>query len=75
VKNSYFGVQVITRLSRSPQCQGLELAWDSATNRTVYLSAGIHGDELAVPLTLLELLRADALPRQDNWVICPLMNL
>lgn len=46
----------------------------SATSRTVYLSAGIHGDEPAGPLALLELLRADALPRQDNWVICPLMN-
>ena len=43
-------------------------------NRTVYLSAGIHGDEPAGPLALLGLLRADALSRRDNWVICPLMN-
>lgn len=46
----------------------------SATSRTVYLSAGIHGDEPAGPLALLELLRGDALPRHDNWAICPLMN-
>lgn len=42
--------------------------------RSIYLSAGIHGDEPAGPLALLELLRSDALPRQHDWAICPLMN-
>lgn len=44
------------------------------SRRTIYLSAGIHGDEPAGPLALLALLEADALPRHHNWVICPLMN-
>jgi predicted deacylase len=44
------------------------------SSRAVYLSAGIHGDEPAGPLALLELLRADALPRHHDWVICPLLN-
>lgn len=46
----------------------------SAGGRRVYLSAGIHGDEPAGPLAVLDLLRADALPRCHDWVICPLMN-
>lgn len=46
----------------------------SPDQRAVYLSAGIHGDEPAGPLALLELLRSDALPRHHDYVICPLMN-
>lgn len=42
--------------------------------RRIYLSAGIHGDEPAGPLALLELLRSDALPRHHEFTICPLMN-
>jgi hypothetical protein len=44
------------------------------SRRTIYLSAGIHGDEPAGPVALLSLLQTDALPRHHNWVICPLMN-
>lgn len=45
-----------------------------AEKRTIYLSAGIHGDEPAGPLALLELLQADALPRQHNYYLCPMLN-
>lgn len=42
--------------------------------RQVYLSSGIHGDEQAGPIALLELLREDALPRKHQYWICPVLN-
>lgn len=42
--------------------------------RHVYLSAGIHGDEPAGPLALLELIRADVLPRDIHLWLCPCLN-
>ena len=40
----------------------------------IYLSAGIHGDEPAAPLSLLELLEAGVFDGRANWFICPLLN-
>jgi hypothetical protein len=40
----------------------------------IYLSAGIHGDEPAPPLTLLEMLEAGLFDGRANWFICPLLN-
>lgn len=40
----------------------------------IYLSAGIHGDEPAAPLTLLEMLDAGRFDARANWLICPLLN-
>lgn len=40
----------------------------------IYLSAGIHGDEPAPPLALLELLRAGGFDDRATWFICPLLN-
>jgi murein peptide amidase A len=40
----------------------------------VYLSAGIHGDEPAPPLTLLEMLEGGQFDERANWFICPLLN-
>lgn len=40
----------------------------------VYLSAGIHGDEPAGPLALLELLRAGFFAVDVDWTICPALN-
>ena len=40
----------------------------------IYLSAGIHGDEPAPPLTLLEMLEAGRFDTRANWFICPLLN-
>ncbi len=40
----------------------------------IYLSAGIHGDEPAPPLALLELLEAGGFERQATWFLCPLLN-
>jgi hypothetical protein len=40
----------------------------------IYLSAGIHGDEPAPPLALLEMLAAGIFDDRAHWFICPLLN-
>jgi protein MpaA len=46
----------------------------SGPRRRVYLSAGIHGDEPAPPLALLDLLERGILDDRANWFLCPLLN-
>jgi len=41
---------------------------------TVFLSAGIHGDEPCGPLAILEYLKSASLPDHCEWVIAPLLN-
>lgn len=51
------------------------LAWEKPGNGPcVYLSAGIHGDEPAGPLALLELLRGDFFTQDFHWFVCPTLN-
>ncbi len=40
----------------------------------VYLSAGIHGDEPAGPLALLDLLREGVFDERFSWAIVPMLN-
>jgi hypothetical protein len=40
----------------------------------IYLSAGIHGDEPAPPLALLDLLQRGIFDERAVWFICPLLN-
>lgn len=40
----------------------------------IYLSAGIHGDEPAPALALLEMLESGGFDHRANWFICPLLN-
>lgn len=40
----------------------------------IYLSAGIHGDEPAPPLALLDLIRRGVLDTRAVWFVCPLLN-
>src|SRR5688572_17591303 len=40
----------------------------------VYLSAGIHGDEPAPPLALLEMIEQGAFDARAVWFLCPLLN-
>jgi predicted deacylase len=40
----------------------------------IYLSAGIHGDEPAPPLALLDLLAAGTFDPRADWFLCPLLN-
>jgi protein MpaA len=54
---------------------GLLVAWEKpGTGPCVYLSAGIHGDEPAGPLALLELLQAGFFTPDFHWFICPTLN-
>ena len=41
---------------------------------TIYISAGIHGDEPAGPLAGLQLLREDSWPAGANLLLCPVLN-
>jgi hypothetical protein len=51
------------------------VAWDRpGSGPRVYLSAGIHGDEPAGPLALLELARLGAFSEGCDWTICPALN-
>jgi hypothetical protein len=52
------------------------LSWErtiSPEMPQIYVSAGMHGDEPAGPLAVLELLRG-GLCRDVNWVLCPVLN-
>ena len=40
----------------------------------IYISSGIHGDEPAPPLALLDMLEAGVFGRHATWFICPLLN-
>lgn len=40
----------------------------------IYISAGIHGDEPAGPLALLELLNRGVFDSRAVWFLCPLLN-
>lgn len=40
----------------------------------IYLSAGIHGDEPAAPLALLDLVARGVFDARAVWFICPLLN-
>ena len=46
----------------------------SPESTEIYLSTGVHGDEPAGPMALLELLRRDALPHQANYILFPMVN-
>ncbi len=54
---------------------GPVVVWDRpAAGPRVYLSAGIHGDEPAGPLALLEMMREGFFAAELGWVICPALN-
>lgn len=40
----------------------------------IYLSAGMHGDEPAAPVALLEMLEAGLFDARATWFLCPLLN-
>lgn len=45
-----------------------------APKATLYLSAGMHGDEPAGALAVLRMLKLDLLPRDMSWTVFPLLN-
>lgn len=54
---------------------GAITAWErKGDGPVVYISAGMHGDEPAGPLALLEMMEAGWLPGNFHWFICPVLN-
>ncbi len=54
---------------------GQLVAWERpGSGPRVYLSAGIHGDEPAGPLALLELLGSGFFAADCHWLVCPALN-
>jgi predicted deacylase len=50
-------------------------AWQrTGAGPRIYLSAGIHGDEPAGPLALLDLMAAGFFTPDRHWTICPSLN-
>lgn len=67
---SGFSAAVLMEFDAGPM-----IAWERPANcPKVYLSAGIHGDEPAGPLALLELLRGGFFNQDIHWSICPTLN-
>lgn len=55
--------------------EGEVLGWRRGEGKPlVYLSAGMHGDEPAGPLALLELLREGVLDERLGWALLPALN-
>ena len=52
----------------------LALTRETSGAQTVYLSAGVHGDEPAPVEALLALLRAGVFDERFSWRICPVLN-
>jgi len=51
------------------------VVWERpASGPRIYLSAGIHGDEPAGPLALLDLMSAGFFVPGVDWVVCPALN-
>lgn len=51
------------------------MGWERAGGEPlVYISAGIHGDEPAGPLALLDLMSAGFFSEEITWTICPALN-
>lgn len=54
---------------------GPMMAWErEGAGSLVYASAGIHGDEPAGPLALLEMMETGCFSNQNHWLICPALN-
>ncbi len=65
-----FSANVLEELGHGPL-----IAWERPGNGPhLYLSAGIHGDEPAGPLALLELLREGFFTSSARWSLCPALN-
>lgn len=66
------------RVERFGEVKGFPLL--ALTKRTpgprprIYLSAGIHGDEPAPPLALLEMIESGVFDARAVWFLCPLLN-
>lgn len=63
-----------------PLVEVADVALAAYTKRTpgirprIYLSSGIHGDEPAPPLALLQMLERGLFDSRATWFLCPLLN-
>ncbi len=59
-----------------PTADGPVSVWTRArpAAKRIYLSAGIHGDEPAGPLALLDLMRSGFFGDSFEWILCPALN-
>ena len=65
-----FAAEVLAETAAGPL-----MAWErEAAGPRFYLSAGIHGDEPAGPLALLELMRSGFFSSENHWTVCPALN-
>jgi len=65
-----FSATVLVELEAGPV-----VVWERlGEGRRVYLSAGIHGDEPAGPLAMLELMRMGFFGSELSWALCPVLN-
>lgn len=54
---------------------GALTAWErKGMGAVVYISAGMHGDEPAGPLALLEMMEAGWFSGDFHWLVCPALN-
>ncbi len=70
---SRFQLDVFGQIGQWPLL-ALSRASAAPHGKCLYLSAGIHGDEPAGPIALLELIQDDAFPQGNSYWICPLLN-
>lgn len=65
-----FAGKVLAETSAGPLA-----VWERGTSGpSTYLSAGMHGDEPAGPLALLEMVKSGLLPHGVHWALCPAAN-
>jgi hypothetical protein len=71
-KAAGFSVHRFAEIAGHPM---IALTWRTRGPRPrIYVSAGIHGDEPAGPLTVLHLLRTGVFDERAVWFVCPLLN-
>ena len=65
-----FAGRVLAHLAGGPL-----MAWErAASGPRVYMSAGIHGDEPAGPLAVLELMQMGFFSPDIHWLLCPALS-
>jgi len=67
-----FEEELLVETAEGPLCA--YTSDDNQSKRPIYLSSGIHGDEPAGPLALLQLMKEGFFTPVSSWAICPALN-
>lgn len=76
----HLAMQAGFKRERIAEVDGLAIPAYSRKSQTseekplVYLSSGVHGDEPAGPIAILELLKTGFFDDRVDWLICPILN-